>query len=353
MKYNKIISAALSAALLTACSGGGAESSDAPVLIGSTTAPVQQTVAEEVLDLIEGFRGNTDKESFTLYWEAFIGADGYELTMREQGGDTENKHFISASEKSYTVSGYHPGDSAEFVLRAYKQEGARKEYIAQSPALTLTAMRDSCTLDIKSVCQYSKPALPTGCECTALTTVLKYYGFTVTKNEIADTYLEKTAFTEKKTGGKNGETVLIGADPDVSFPGDPNDENSYGCYSKPIADAANKYLTAQGTNLRAKVQDGEELSYWYNYVNNGRPVIIWATDSMKKTVVADTWQTKDGKTIEWLHNEHCLVLVGYDTVKKTVAVCDPISRSVIPTVYKASLFEKRYNEQGRRAVLIE
>lgn len=353
MKYNKIISAALGAVLLTACSGGGAgSSSDTPAAVG-TAAPVQQTAAEEVLALIEGFRGETDKESFTLYWEAFAGADGYELTMRDKGSDTANKHFISADKKSYTISGYAPGDSAEFELRAYKQEGAEKKYTAQSPALTLTAMRDSCTLDIKSVCQYSKPALPTGCECTALTTVLKYYGFTVTKNEIADTYLEKTAFKEKKIGGKNGETVLIGADPDVSFPGDPNDENSYGCYSKPIADAANKYLTTQGTYLRAKVQDGEKLSYWYNYVNNGRPVIVWATDSMKKTVVADTWQTKDGKTIEWLHNEHCLVLVGYDTVKKTVAVCDPISRSVVPTIYKASLFEKRYNEQGRRAVLIE
>ena len=47
------------------------------------------------------------------------------------------------------------------------------------------------SLDVKYVSQY--PSLPNGCEITSLATVLNYYGFNVTKDELARDYLKKWA----------------------------------------------------------------------------------------------------------------------------------------------------------------
>lgn len=48
---------------------------------------------------------------------------------------------------------------------------------------------NSFSLDIPFVSQY--PELPTGCEITALTTVLNYLGYNVDKLTMADYYLDK------------------------------------------------------------------------------------------------------------------------------------------------------------------
>lgn len=354
-RLKKISAVLLLSALLVACGRAAEESSALPAAVQSlqTVTEAPEEKAPE-LPVISGFMGSSDDSSFTLSWEQFEGAYGYELEMYTPATEKKEVFFVSNELDEYTISGREKGESAEFTLRAYIKDGAENKYIACSDTVTLATMRDSFQISIQSVCQYAKPALPTGCECTALTTVLKYYGFDVTKNEIASVYLEKVAFTEKKAGKNdiNAEPILIGADPDVAFPGDPANEDSYGCYSKPIADAANKYLTTQNTQLCAQAVDGKKLSYWYGYVNNGRPVVIWATDGLKHSKAFDSWQTKDGKIIEWLTNEHCYVLIGFDTQKGTVLCCNPIIRQVMPEEYDAKLFEKRYKEQGMRAVLI-
>ena len=353
----KISAVLLSSAFLVSCgSGAGDSGSVSPAAVQVSETVTEAYVEKEPeLPIIEGFKGKSDSSSFKLEWESVQGAYGYELEMTITGAGESEKHFISGELNEYTLTDRESGERAEFVLRAYVRNGADNRYIACSEPVTLTTMREKYELNVQSVCQYSKPALPTGCECTALTTVLRYYGFDVTKNEIAGTYLEKVAFTEKKASKKdiNAGAVLIGADPEEAFPGDPADENGYGCYSKPISDAANKYLTTQKTKLRATAVDGKKLSYWYSYVNNGTPIVIWATDGLKASKKIDAWQTKEGKEIQWLTNEHCYVLIGFDTQKGTVTCCNPISRQVVPVEFDAKLFEKRYKEQGRRAVVIE
>ena len=45
------------------------------------------------------------------------------------------------------------------------------------------------------------------------------------------------------------------------------------------------------------------------YICKDIPVIIWATMDMQKPYVLNTWVC-DGKTINWIVPEHCLLLVG-------------------------------------------
>ena len=346
----KRISAALLALLLCSCSfGGGESSSTTPAAVSAATATDKKTdPPEEKLPVIKGFKGSSDETSFTLKWKSVKNADGYEITLSPAGMSDTETFFVSPDLAEYTVSDRKQGECDIFCVRAFKRNGTEHEYTARSKEIRLTTMRDKCVLTVQNVCQYSQPALPTGCECAALTSLLRHNGFDITKNELASDYLEKIPFTESKDGKK-----IYGADPNEAFPGDPNDENSYGCYSGPLVDAANKYLASQDTELRAKDLTGKKLSALYKYVNNGTPVVVWATNELKASKKTDTWYTSDGREITWLYNEHCLLLVGYDKEKKLVYCSDPSKRAVTPQSYDAVLFEKRYKEQGSHAIVVE
>lgn len=179
------------------------------------------------------------------------------------------------------------------------------------------------------------PTLPTGCEITALTTVLNYYGYNVSKETMSDKYLEKgpawnTDFREK-------------------FAGEPRSEYSYGCYAPVIVKAANKYLTEQGSKLRAKELKGVEFDALFEYTERGIPVLVWTTIDLWKGYYTATWTCTNGKTVTWYANEHCMVLLGHDATK--VYVADPTHGDI--RSYDRELFKTRYKELFSQAVVIQ
>lgn len=300
---------------------------------------------------VKNIKGSVSDQGFLLEWDERDDVDGFEIRMFTVGSDDVRIYQnIHKSLSSFTIADIDEGTEAEIEVYAYRYIGddEEKAYSKSSKRIRLKMPVYSHRIDIKSVCQYAEPALPTGCECTALTTALRYLdtGFDVTKNDIAAKYLKKVKFKKK-----NG--ILYGADPEEAFAGSPEDADAYGCYSKPVANAANKYLKEQGSPLRARAQDGEKLSYWFKYINEDKPVLIWATDGLAESLASAQWQTKDGKLITWLHNEHCYVLAGYNKKKGIVYCCDPIDRTTSIKEYDLKLFEKRYKEQGQHAVIIE
>ena len=202
---------------------------------------------------------------------------------------------------------------------------------------------DALKLNIKSICQYESPALPTGCESTSLAIALKYYGCDVTKNTIADKYLFK---------GDINWSSMTGPDPLTTFIGNPNNSYSYGCYSVCVQDTANYYFKSNNYPYQAIAYIGNDLSYWFTEIKHGRPVIIWATMNMAPTKKTTIWQTSSDKKIQWLGNEHCLVLTGYDLPKNVVYVADPLQNTTECVAYDMDLFAQRYAEQGKHAVVI-
>lgn len=179
------------------------------------------------------------------------------------------------------------------------------------------------------------PTLPTGCEITALTTVLNYYGYNVSKETMSDKYLEKgpawnTDFREK-------------------FAGEPRSEYSYGCYAPVIVKAANKYLTEKGSKLRAKELKGVEFDALFEYTERGIPVLVWTTIDLWQGYYTATWTCTNGKTVTWYANEHCMVLLGHDATK--VYVADPTHGDI--RSYNRELFKTRYKELFSQAVVIQ
>ncbi|MCQ2450577.1 MAG: C39 family peptidase [Clostridia bacterium] len=197
----------------------------------------------------------------------------------------------------------------------------------------------SKVLNVKYLCQ--NPELPTGCEITSLTTVLNFYGYTVTKVQMSSNeYLDK------------------GSDPTdwrEKFFGEPSDPHSFGCYAKPITVAANRYLSKNGGKYIAKNMSGSSFEKILKEVDEGRPVVLWGTSALNtpdnqpalphKTIK----RTFGGKDVYWIAPEHCYVLIGYDVDKNIAVICDP-QRGIVR--YKLDIVANRYKAISSQCVFI-
>lgn len=185
--------------------------------------------------------------------------------------------------------------------------------------------------DFPVLSQY--PELPTGCEVTSLTMVLNFNRLAADKCDIADNYLEK------------GEVGTV--DFCVAFEGDPRDEGSYGCYAPVIVKAADKYLTANNSSLKATDLTGTGFTDLFAYIDQGIPVIVWGTLDCEEGHYSVTWEV-DGKELAWFTPEHCMVLLGYSDYQ--VWVADPVHGDI--QVFDRELFRVRYESLGQQAVVI-
>lgn len=189
---------------------------------------------------------------------------------------------------------------------------------------------NSFSLDIPFVSQY--PELPTGCEITALTTVLNYLGYNVDKLTMADYYLDK---------GKMGEVS-----PYKAFVGNPRDEDSCGAFAPVLVNSATKYLKSQRSYMNVYNITGAEYNELFDYVDDGHPVLVWETMYMKEPYESCTWNI-DGENIMWLSREHAMVLIGY--TQSTYIMADPL-RGICE--YDKELVETRYKSMGKQAIVI-
>ncbi|WP_049945538.1 C39 family peptidase [Candidatus Stoquefichus massiliensis] len=192
---------------------------------------------------------------------------------------------------------------------------------------------DNKQIDVECILQ--NPQLPTGCEITSLTMVLNYHGFSINKIDLAENYLKK---------GKIGQT-----DFEKAFVGDPKDQHSYGCYAPVIVDCANQYLKEKKVSLKAIDYTGSSIEELYHFINQGIPVIVWATINMAEPYPSIKW-TVDGNELQWISKEHCLVLTGYDKIENVVYLSDPLKGNI---GYDATIFAKRYEQMFSQAIIIK
>ena len=246
------------------------------------------------------------------------------------------------------------GDTEEVVA----QDGAETESEAQSETQSETVAvglestqifaevkkSDSGTqlTDFDIIEQY--PELPTGCEITAMTMVLNYYGYQVNKVTMALDYMPKVqAEFYRSEDGR-----LMGPDLENFFVGDPTEETGYICGTGAIVTAANRYLADVGSDLTAAAMKNAQPEKLYDLIDQGTPVVIWCTINMEDRAETDGWYREDGTYMEWSTNDHGAVLIGYD--EDTVTVADPIYSRI--TVSRDQ-FEKIFAERGGQCVILQ
>lgn len=194
-------------------------------------------------------------------------------------------------------------------------------------------MEGRIQLEAESILQY--PELPTGCEVTSLTMALRFAGYDVSKEELADQFLDKAA-----PGTVSYKTA---------FWGDPRQADSFGCYAPVIVKAANKYLANQESEKTAYNLTGASLDDLLAEVRMGYPVIVWGSMYIDEEIVFSYGWDIDGETVTWPSNEHCMLLIGFDTANNSVIVCDPLSGIVS---YDKNAFQRHYDTLEKQAIVI-
>lgn len=182
------------------------------------------------------------------------------------------------------------------------------------------------------------PALPTGCEATALTMLLQWAGVQVSKEEVADRLVKEPLPYEQ-------EGALYGGNPYRAFIGDPYSKESFGVFHAPIAHLLDLYLSGRACDLTGGSFDDVLAA-----LEAGRPVVAWTTIELKEPRHTDTWNDIDGsgRQIQWQSPQHALLLVGY--TEDQLIAHDPHTAG--RELYDRKLFELRWEQLGRQAVTI-
>lgn len=183
---------------------------------------------------------------------------------------------------------------------------------------------------------------PTGCESVSAVMLLNYIGIDISVDEFVDKCLVKEPMINK-----NGK--LYGPNPRIKFAGDPKDSDSFGAYAEVIMDALNKAFRLYRYELEAiNLSNVPIETLLSDYIDKDKPVIFWASIDLKETIKGPSWVLTDtGEEFEWISNEHCMLLVGYDENKYYFN--DPWHNH--GTIgYDRALVEKRHAEQMSMAV---
>lgn len=188
------------------------------------------------------------------------------------------------------------------------------------------------------------PELPTGCEAAGLTIALNFYGYNVSKTDVAMKYMPRMNFYYQ-----NGKRY--GADFRTTFAGDPSRSDGYGCYAPCLVATANRYFAAVGSSAKGVDISGTPLKELFKYVAKGTPVVLISTPNLVTPYLTSSWYTPSGEYVTWQANHHCLVLIGYDYNKGTVTCANPGTR-YSPSTYSITDFERIYNLKGKSAMII-
>lgn len=187
------------------------------------------------------------------------------------------------------------------------------------------------------------PELPTGCEITALTMALRFYGFDADKVTMASEYLP--CRPANLYYGNDGR--LYGSDLNDYFIGDPFSTTGIICGTGAIVTAANAYLSDCGSTLKAEDLSGASPEELYELVAQDIPVVVWVTVGLEDRGEVEGWFTEDGDYVDWGRNDHGAVLIGY--TNDTVVIADPISGQ---TEYDRETFEKIFALRNNQCVIL-
>ncbi|NBI30098.1 C39 family peptidase [Chengkuizengella marina] len=186
------------------------------------------------------------------------------------------------------------------------------------------------------------PELPQGCEITALTSVLHFFNYEITKTEMADNYLPQERLVRKNN-------KLYGPNPYKAYAGNPRKLRAgLFSYTPPIIKAADGYLNEVVSNYKVTDLTGSSKEEIIEQLNKGIPIMVWVTIDLKKPRLNIEWYFHDtGEYFLGPSNLHVMVLHGYD--QNNVHVMDPLKGKM---VYDANTFFDRYYSIGSHAMMI-
>ncbi|WP_141333725.1 MULTISPECIES: C39 family peptidase [unclassified Paenibacillus] len=226
-----------------------------------------------------------------------------------------------------------PGLEAAAAGTAADSAAAQPEPAAAVPPQPVKPA--SAMLDAPMVRQL--PELPSGCEVTSLTMLLKFRGLEKSKLELA---AEMPRDTTPIRYNKDG-TIAYWGNPNTGFVGEPTG----------AAKGFGIYHTALFAQLKAHVPSAIDLTRQTfakleEQLQLGIPSVVWTTIDYQVPEKWVVWDTPIGP-IQTTFMEHAVLLVGYD--ETYVYVNDPLSGRSKQPIEKAQ-FIAVWEAMGRQAI---
>ena len=248
--------------------------------------------------------------------------------------------YTSAASKSYEARSISLVSNIEYSNDELKNEKITE--MTSSDVMELNSKDYSEQYKLISVPYISQAGgYPTGCEIVSASMLLQYYEYNVSVDEFIDNYLENS-FLEEVNGD------LYGPNPNEVFVGDPRSVYSYGCYAPVIVNSLNKIL--DGEHLAKNTTGSEFNELIENYIDREIPVLVWTSINLLPTSAGTQWYIREsGDKFQWINNEHCMVLVGYDEDKYYFN--DPYDDNGV-VGHDKELVEERFKELGKQSVAI-
>ncbi|EFA80427.1 hypothetical protein PPL_07261 [Heterostelium album PN500] len=250
--------------------------------------------------------------------------------------------------------------------------------------------------------QYQYPSLPTGCEVTSVSMLLKHCCKGDDNDQ--DRYSKEVLAEQvgKEQDPCQDHISLVGGNPYRAFVGLPTSKLSFGMFHQPVYhlidnqfnnsndnnnnnnnsnslkaidltdkcnDLANikyplklneseEYIKSRLDHFETETTSGSDddddesdIEILKNHLNKyNYPIIIWMTLELRKPSITDTWIDVNvpENEIHWVSPEHCALLVGYN--ENEFIINDPHTGKV--EYYNKDLFLKRWRQMGRQAVSI-
>ncbi|MDE5768007.1 MAG: C39 family peptidase [Oscillospiraceae bacterium] len=260
--------------------------------------------------------------------------------ITESGESTESieQNSSEISEEIFTENSTEHLESSETILK-------NSENLKNSAISDIIEIPESVLLE--DVPYYSQEnILPTGCEIISAKMLLEYYSRKETEIEEMLSVISCQSFHTEHDR-------LYAPHPEDAFIGNPYSESGYGCFAPVIVRMLNHLLPQQyqavdtsGTDLQALAQ---------TYLPQGMPVLVWATIGMWNPSPTSTWYLYNSRgyatdhQFQWLANEHCMVLIGYDT--EYYYFQDPYESNGTMK-FRKDISGKRYEEIGSYSVVV-
>lgn len=242
-----------------------------------------------------------------------------------------------------TDNNRYPFMTFESALEFAEKNGYSKIYFQDNSTLIWEKdkiLMSEVALQVPHLLQY--PELARGCEVTSLAMVLNYYGYNVSKMELAEEIKKDTTPYLVDEGGK-----IHYGNPYDGFVGDIYNikNNGYGVYHGPIAELAREYS-------RGKVIDmtGARFEDVLYFLERGAPIWVVVNGAFKPLDESEfeIWHTPTN-IVKITKRMHSVVVSGYD--QEYIYINDPLYNSPNRRINKQE-FKSAWEQMGNQAVVI-
>ena len=250
--------------------------------------------------------------------------------------------------KGYTYTSSHPYAvtvDSDGLIRAVAV-GSATVTVTTDNGCSTKAYVEVSSLSVPFVSQL--PTYPTGCEAASCTALLRYYGFSITLDQMVATIPRKDIVYI------NGRR--IGPDIHEYFVGNPrggytSSSPGYGAFAPCVTKSLQAAIDARGGGYTAVNLTGCSFDLLRYQLAQGRPLIVWATYQMMVPKTVNSWYIPNGdgtyRYFEYPRGTHVFVLKGYS--ESYVYLMDPYYGT---RVYDRSTFEARWNLLGKQAIVL-